>query len=235
MLMCLFVREGEYPPPPPNVDRRAGVISAAKTFARECFTHRLYWYFFLANACTFTSRLAVMFIVIRNTKSLGISLTQMGRYQTWLIFAGLLLQFPAGWLADRWHPLRVYLLASIWVTLGTLAQCVWIVHDFGPHGNLRYLYLVGMTFMPLALIAEAAELPMYMRLLPRDRYGQFCSANGMVRACAMIVGSVLAGAFIGAMQPWFGERRYTWVAGWQLCFQLAAAVLLVLLYRQWKR
>src|SRR5688572_18463016 len=51
-LMCLFVREGQYPPPPPNVDRRSGLISSIKTYAAECFTHKLYWFFFLATACT---------------------------------------------------------------------------------------------------------------------------------------------------------------------------------------
>ena len=233
-LMCLFVREGSYPPPPPNIDRQSGFISAAKTYAAECFTHRLYWYFFLANTFTFVARQTSMFINVRNTSSLGMTLKQIGDYNTLEIGIGLLLQFPAGWLADRFHPLRVYLLANLWVLLGTAAQCVWILHDFTPAGNLRYMYVTGLSFMPLRLIAEAAELPMYMRVLPRDRFGQFSSANGMVRAFALIFGSVAAGAFIGAMEPWFGERRYTWVAGWQLVFQIVAAIFLVLLYRQWK-
>src|ERR1041385_1175998 len=89
--------------------------------------------------------------------------------------------------------------------------------------------------MPLGLIAEAAELPMYMRLLPRDRYGQFASANAMVRAFARIFLSVLAGAFIASLAPWMGERRYTALAAWQLLFQIIAAVFLILLYRQWQR
>src|SRR5205823_9491876 len=54
LLMCLFVREGEYPPPPENVDHRRGFLSSVKTYAKECFTHRLYWFFFLANTCTFS-------------------------------------------------------------------------------------------------------------------------------------------------------------------------------------
>ena len=56
MLMCLFVREGQYPPPPANVDGRPGFISSIKTYAAECFTHRLYWWFFLATALFFTSQ-----------------------------------------------------------------------------------------------------------------------------------------------------------------------------------
>jgi hypothetical protein len=97
------------------------------------------------------------------------------------------------------------------------------------------MYVTGLMVMPLFVIAEAAELPMYMRLLPRDRYGQFASANAMVRAFVRIFLSVAAGAFIAWMGRWYGERRYTWVAGWQLFFQVLAAGFLILLYRQWKR
>ena len=70
MLMCLFVREGEYPPPPQNLNRAPGLLSSAETYARECFTHRLYWYFFLANAATYVSRITSMFLLVRNTSSL---------------------------------------------------------------------------------------------------------------------------------------------------------------------
>jgi len=40
LLMCIFVKEGQYPPPPENVDKRTGFLSTVKTFATECFTHR---------------------------------------------------------------------------------------------------------------------------------------------------------------------------------------------------
>lgn len=39
---------------------------------------------------------------------------------------------------------------------------------------------------PAMVIYLAAELPMYMRILPKSRYGQFCPANVMVRSCAII-------------------------------------------------
>jgi nitrate/nitrite transporter NarK len=160
---------------------------------------------------------------------------EIGDYKSWPPFIALFLHFPAGWLADRFHPLRVYTVATAWAMLGTFAQCVWIFRDFGHDGNLIMLYVVGLSTLPFLSVAEAAELPMYMRLLPKDRYGQFASANGMIRALARIFFSVLMGMFIGAMAPWFGERRYTWVAGWQLFFQAVGVVFLVMLYRQWKQ
>src|SRR3954463_3707937 len=113
-------------------------------------------------------------------------------------------------------------------------QCILIFKNFRPHGNLVYLYISGLGFMPLALVADAAELPMYMRLLPRDRYGQFASANAMVRAFARIFLSVAAGVFIGSLATRFGERRYTFLAAWQLGLQFTAAILLIQLYRQWQ-
>ena len=234
MLMCIFVREGSYPPPPPNIDRRPGLASAIQTYGAECFTHRLYWFFFLSTACTYTSRLISTFVNQRYRNSLGLTMQEIGDFNLWVAFISLFLQFPAGWLSDRFHPLRIYLFANIWYMFFAVAQCLWMFHDFGPRGNLLYLYITGLSFMPLKLIAEAAELPMYMRLLPKDRYGQFCSANGMVRALAVIIGSIAIGMFIGSLKPSLGERRFTWIAAWQLLFQLLAALFLILLYRQWK-
>src|ERR1044072_3900852 len=96
------------------------------------------------------------------------------------------------------------------------------------------LYIVDFTFMPMKLVTDPAELPMYMRLLPKDRYGQFASANAMVRAFVLIFSSAAAGAFIELMGRWWGERRFTWVIGWQLVFQIIAIAFQVLLYAQWK-
>lgn len=234
MAMCWFVREGQYPPPAENVDSKKGFISAVKTFRAECFTHRLYWYFFLANTCTFMCALTGMFAIVRNTKTLGISMADLGRLGVWTAAVSLLLQFPAGWVSDKWHPIRVYVVSHIVYIGGTLAACVWIFKDFGPSGNLVYLYWITLLFQPIYAIANASELPMYMRLLPKDRYGQFCSANAMIRAFAMIFGSTAAGFFIQSLEPYVGLGRYNYIPVWTLAWQIAAAVLLILLYKQWK-
>jgi hypothetical protein len=235
MLMCFFVREGKYPPPPDNVDHRPGIISSIKTYAVECFTHKLYWFFFLSTAFFYLSKVTGMFVLIRNRKSLGLSMEDLGTMAAWTGGISLLLQYPAGWFADKYHPLRVYVFSRIWDMLSLVGACVWLFTDFGPAGNLRYLYFLSIVFMPLGLVANAAELPMYMRILPKDRYGQFCSANAMVRAFVMILFSWAGGAFIGSLAETWGERRYVWLAVWQLFFQVITAVFLILLYRQWMR
>lgn len=240
MLMCLFVREGTYPPPPP-VDRTPGLLAlfrrlvdSVRTYATECFTHKLYWFFFLSTAFFYLSKVTGMFVLIRNRKSLGLSMDDLGTMAAVTGGIALLLQYPAGWVADKYHPLRVYVFSRIWDMLSLVGACVWLFTDFGPAGNLRYLYVLSIVFMPLGLVANAAELPMYMRVLPRDRYGQFCSANAMVRALVMILFGWAGGTFIGYFEPNWGDRRYVWLAVWQLFFQAITAVFLVLLYRQWQ-
>ena len=134
MLMCLFVREGEYPPPPPNIDRRPGFFSTAKTYARRV----LHAPAVLVSSssptrCTYTSRLVSMFPLVRNTKSLGLTMQEVGDFSVWVGGIALLLHFPAGWLV---RPLASRCASTcrqrLVHALGLVAQCVWIFHDFGP-------------------------------------------------------------------------------------------------------
>ncbi len=235
--MCLFVKEGSYGPPPQNLDRRTGFISSAKTFAKECFTHKFYWYFFLASTfrCLALS-ITPAFVLLRDLNSLGMGLAELGSVFAWTQFVSLLLQYPSGWLADRLNPIRVHTATSFISLLSPLAACVWLFRDFGTAGNLHYYYWISLLFLPIGALCTAAELPMYMRLLPRERYGQFCSANAMLRSFAMVVGSVLLGVLMKVladgvhMGPW----RYRYVALWALAFQIPSSLFLWLLYREWK-
>lgn len=278
--MCFFVKEGSYPPPPPNIEvsnvkltQREGFlgqtlnhilsailslkfirsfVDSCVTFAKECFTHRLYWFFFLANTCFFMTGLASnTFMQIRNLKTLNLTMTELATMGEITLWVSLILQYPAGWLADRWNPIRIFILTSFLCLLGTLAGCVLVFTDFGPssnwvgqwlyanygwNGNLVYMYITALLFMPFGAINGAAELPMYMRLLPKSRYGQFCSANAMIRSFAMIFGSIAAGWFIGMWEDTYhmGDWRYRFVTVWTLIFQIPQLFFLVLLYRQWK-
>jgi Na+/melibiose symporter-like transporter len=193
MLMCLFVKEGQYPPPPENIDRKTGFVSSLKTFARECFSHRFYWYFFLTNALFYTSWCAGTFQVLRNTGSLELSLKQLAWMGVYLSPISMAMMYPAGWLADKYNPIRVYVVVTCVTAFSSFIQAVFAFTAFDPDVNLTIMYGTSILFMPFSALQSAAELPMYMRLLPQDRYGQFCSANGMVRAFAMMIGSAIVG------------------------------------------
>ena len=235
-LMCFFVKEGEYPPPPAQpADKAASRFGLFKTFFKECFTHRFYWYIFLMYMFQYVSYQAGMFGILRNTKSLGLSLQQLGNVDFYAGFISLALIFPAGWLADKFHPVRVYLFASCAQFLFVLAQCIWVFADFGPRGN--FLLYAGLTFcfLPVFTLQGAAEAPLLMKLLPKDKYGQFASANAMVRALAVIIASGLSGLFFDMLEHRFqlGDWRYRYYTVWWAVFMIPMLYFLFLLYREW--
>ncbi|MCY3020836.1 MAG: MFS transporter [Planctomycetota bacterium] len=235
MVMCFFVKEGEYPPPPENVDKKKGFVSACKTYAKECFTHRFYWYFFLSQTFMFMSWQSGTFGGLRNRDSLHLNMEQLGRLGFWTGIVSLIIMYPSAWLADKWHPVRVYILLSVIHFFQPLVQCIWIFTDFGPQGNLLGQYIISVAILPIGAVQAAAELPMYMRLLPKDRYGQFCSANATIRAFAMLLGSVAVGLMMDGLTRFPGDDwHYRYYAAWTVFWQIPAIIFLLLLYKEWK-
>jgi maltose/moltooligosaccharide transporter len=237
MLMCLFVREGEYPEPEAQGAAKPNRIALFRTFFRECFSHRFYWYVFLMYMFQFVSYQAGTFLILRNTRSLGLSLERLGEVGFYSGFISLALLFPAGWLADKYHPVRVYFVTTILQFFLVAAQCIWVFKDFGPDGNF-YLYTVlTLGFLPVITLQGAAEAPLLMKLLPREKYGQFCAANAMVRAFAVIIAGALAGVFFDMLDRTFhlGDWRYRYYAVWYAFFMLPMLFFLTLVYREWKR
>ncbi len=234
LVMCFTVKEGRYPPPPENAGNRKGVIAAIKTYCRECFTHRFYWYLFLANTLFFMSYMSTTFSGLRNRDSLHLNLHQLGDLGFWGGIASLIIMYPAGWLADKFNPVRVWVWLSAVLLLAVLSQCIFVFTDFGPHGNLIAIYITSLAFLPINAVLGVAELSVSMILLPRDRYGQFASAGAMIRSFATIFGSILAVAFMNSL-AWMGDWHYRFYAVWQAGFHILALVFMFLLYREWKR
>lgn len=235
-LMCLFVKEGTYPPPPEKAAGKAGSrFGVFKSFFKECFTHRFYWYIFLTYMFQYVSYQAGIFGILRNTKSLGLTLQQLGNVDFYAGFISLALIFPAGWLADKFHPVRVYLVASCLQFLFVLAQCIWVFTDFGPRGN--FLLYAGLTFcfLPVFTLQGAAEAPLLMKLLPKEKYGQFASANAMVRAFAVIIAGALSGIFFDLLDHHFhlGDWRYRYYTVWWAFFMIPMLFFLFMLHREW--
>ena len=239
LVMCFMVKEGQYGPPPENVDKGKGFVSSMKTFFKECFTHRFYWYFFLTSMFFFLSGQAGTFRGLRDRYSLGLTLQDLGTLGEWSGYANMLfliLLIPLAWIADRLHPLRVYVVLTLICFLSPLAQCIWLFTDFGPHGNLVGQYIIAFAILPLAGVQGLVEIPMYMRVLPKERYGQFCSANASFRALAMMIGSVVAGLMMDALGHYtgLGEWRYRYYIVWQVFFTIPGLVFMLLMYREWK-
>lgn len=209
IVLCWKVREGKYSPPPVHPDGGSGVISSVKTFFVESYSLRFYRLFFLANACFALTSVAGAFEILY-ARSIGVDLDFYGKTVAIAGVSGALLIYPAGILSDRLHPLRIMLWSTIALLVIEPLWLVFLFYDFSPtvaHGifiGLMAIYTPAITFY------LAAELPMFMRILPQSRYGQFCSANAMVRSLAIIAGGILTGFLLDRLTIVFPKKDYVY-------------------------
>jgi MFS family permease len=190
-LMCAKVREGSYPPPPPDPKGWAEINREAKGYFQDCFGSSFYWLLFIAWALGSTAWTPVnMYSVLFSTEF--ITPTHYGNLLTLTFAASFVMAYPLGILADRFHPLRLgivalalYALATLW---GGLYATTPLKFDiaFVLHGVLSGAFMT-------------ATASILQRLLPRLKFAQFASAAGVfVCLCNIFIGP-LAGFVLNVM------------------------------------
>lgn len=236
-LMSLKVREGEYPPLSGD-ETRVGFLTKVSQFARECFTNRYYWYIFLTY--TFISMAGCMGVFsVFFLKSLGLTTGDMGK-----MGAAATITVPAcllftGYIVDRFHPVRVSAYLAAYDAFFVLGNWVWLVIPL-PSTTLLFWVtaLNGAVFRALfQATKDNAEMTRLMRLLPRDKYGQYSGAMAMVRAVAIMLGGLLAGLYLDLWHRLLPDGNMVY----RLNFLYSAPLALLaftfhyLTFRGWKR
>ncbi len=223
MLMCLRIKEGRYPPPPLMPHGHGdGAVGMVKTYFKECFRNPYYVLFFLGDSLFALGYSTTVFLVFFYRDALYLSLEQIGWVMSWGMILTVMLLIPAGWICDKLHPLRVSL-ATYAVTSLAALLCFFFIHN-----ETSMLIFLLLAQVPAAFRAASA-LPMYVALLPAERYGQFCSAQAMVQSLLLILATPLAGLFL----DWVGNYRYAFL--WQAVLPMPALLALLLVYRGWRR
>lgn len=198
MLMCLNVKEGEYPPPSENIDKSNSMLSSFKTYFIESFSHPFYRYFFIATTAgdmTLSGCIGQWGLLFNHT-SLGIDLLKLGKMNALASVIGLFLLYPMGIISDKKHPLRVTIWGSAVILLLMPVQFVFLFHNYTPNVAYKILFTYTMVILPVSFLIGAAGMPLYMRLLPKDKYGQFCSAQAMFRSCCIMIFGLFSGSLI---------------------------------------
>lgn len=235
--MCLMVKEGEYPPAPENTDGKTGVLSSIKTYLRDCMSIPHYWYLFLVGMAGSLSAACNMFIVFFQTKAMGLTLEMIG----WLGIAGGLgcfLYVPvAGWLADRYHPIRVVLWGMVAAQAVIPISFIWVFWQPSPMVYFYWALCQGILLTwPIGMLVSMMDPPLLMRIFPRELYGQFCSARAMLGSVVGIFSTALAGAYLDILTRIFSERTaYCLIPAWSFVFSGVALFFMVRLYRSWQR
>jgi hypothetical protein len=91
------------------------------------------------------------------------------------------------------------------------------------------------------MLLGAVGMPLMMRLLPREKFGQFCSFNALSGAVMNILASLSVAWFMTNMRAflpddvWGKDFCYRMIPAWRLPFMGIAMLFLWMLYREWKR
>ncbi len=216
--MCLKVKEGNYPPPPPR-EPGGGVrfIQSAKGYFQECFSNPYYLWLFAANALGALALGPVNMFNVFFSTSVHMSQQDYGDCIAVSYGTSLFLAYFVGWLTDRFHPLRtglaVQAVYAVAVGLGGL-----FVHDARTFGWA----LIAHTVISGAWLTSIASLG--QRLLPKARYGQYASAMGLVVTLTSILLGPLLGTFLDHMNHVY---RYSYLLSFWITLLAFGAGLVV--------
>jgi maltose/moltooligosaccharide transporter len=227
-LIIWKVKEGEYPPPPPKAG--GGPLGAFKDYFRTCYRHRFYLNLFFVTLFHWSSLVPLGFVVFFGTQAgkagyaptLNLSLQEFGEVKGWTFIVSIPVFFVVGFIADRYHPIRVAV-AGMLLTTVSYFGCFWFVDG---KQTLLIWWSLNQAALAVYLGAGMALGPL---ILPRERYGQFVSANLVFG----MIGLIFAPPLVGWLLQRIGDYRYVFF----FCGILTSLSLVALLtlYAQWKK
>lgn len=237
-LMCLKVKEGQYPPPEGESEKDRNGFEAVKTFLRECFTHKFYWLVFLSTGLASTTTVINTFnVFFQQEMGLSVEQNDIGTLNMIGGGASLMAMYLSAMFVDRWHPLRVGTYIAVFAVIANAMTWVWVFVSL-PGTIFFWLSISGLLIATFhTTLSTAASLPRDMRLFPTSRFGQFCSAQAMFRSLCTIVAGLAAGLFIDATKSFCGDPNfaYRFIFVWSTVFSILTAIVTVMMYRHWYR
>ena len=235
-IACLMIKEGEYPPPEGEDACSSRGLEGLKTFFRESFSHKFYWLRYLSTSFSAFVGAMVVFNIFFY-REMGLSLDQIGKVNGITLIAMMAAMYFMAVFVDRWHPLRITVYGAVFGVLGNLMALVWVFVTL-PGEYFFWLNLGNVligTF--LAALVSVAGLPTEMRVFPQSRFGQFCSAQAMLRSTFTMIAGILAGLFIdlARMLCHGSDFAYRFIYLWTAVFSGISAFFLVKVYLEWHR
>ncbi|MBI5382979.1 MAG: MFS transporter [Opitutae bacterium] len=222
-LMCFKVKEGQYPPPPPRPAQRAGgAFDAIRTYFRDCFSNSYYVWIFLSFAFVWMATTPFNLFYIYFAKTVKMDMATLGKYATLQLFLSLLQAYPVGWLADKFHPLRVTI-AGLCLYLTSSLLAFFLVRDAATFGFFFVFYGTITGFW------LTASQPIGSKLFPKLKFASFDGA----RIACYSLGMMISGPLCGYLLDLFGNP-YRYIYLWAAGFSFLALICTVIVYRRFK-
>jgi len=234
-MACLMIKEGQYPPPNEAERKASRGLRGVITFFKESFSHRFYWFrFFYTSFAAFGYAIGTFTIFFN--QEMGLTLAQIGYISGLSSIVQMSAMYFMAIFVDRWHPIRICTYGAIFGVLAYGISLVWIFVTIP--GTYFFWLNMGNAFIGafMAALVGVAGLPCEMRIFPKSRFGQFCSAQAMLRNAFTVVAGVLAGLFIDAVKIFYGsDFAYRFIFLWLVIFAGISAAFMVYAYREWYR
>lgn len=215
LIMCFRVREGEYPPPP--VEASQGFFPAARSYLRECFSQPFYLLVFAGYNLCFVAFVPVNLYSVFYAKSLAMSMGDFGRMIAFTYVISLVLSYFLGALADRFHPLRMGMLFSLFYALVALWGGFFITSP----GTFSIAF-IAHSVLAGAFLTTTASIG--QRLFPKQRFAQFYSALMIFQSAGTMVMPVIMGSILDLNDH---NYRLTFLASGLVAFAGVLVSLLV--------
>jgi len=219
-LMCLKVKEGDYPPSPEDSEARKSAFSAVKTYFRDGFGNPYYLWFFAAGILGNLALGPFNLYCIFYAKSVSMSLSDYGKCLALTYLISFILSYPLGCLVDRFHPLRM-----TFVVVGFYAVAM----------AFSYLFVHDTMTFAIALVIHGViagtfnttSASLNQRLLPSSKFAEIGSAGGILSSMAGMLLAPVVGSFLDYKGH---DYHYTFLAGFILAAM--ALVAFAVLHRQ---
>jgi len=231
---CLLIKEPRFPDPTEQEKKQNSGVLALVTFARESFSHPLYWYEFLKTACTGIAGTIAIFIVFFE-QSMGLSLAEIGELGgisgMLMTIIGFGIATVGTYIVDRWHPVRVAVFMSMFGMIIFFYECKWIF--FQPGAKVFWWsWLLVAQVMFLQRFAGPANMPTMMRLLPKSRFGSFCAARSLFGSISGLVFALVLGLIIDFLRVnlGMGDRAYRYIFLWRTIFYGLSVFCYLMIY-----
>lgn len=223
-LMCLKVREGNYPAPPMEPAdlvraQRAGFLGwlvafvrrffrAAATYLRECYSHPYYLTMFAMFVLAGLTFSPINSFSYRYAVQLKMSDGDYGFLIAASYLVSLTIAFPLGMTVDKVHAFRASVftmgLYAVTMILGSL-----FVHDATSFGWAFF----GHTVLSGTYFTCSASLG--QQLYPRSKYSQYASAGGILGSLAGLAFAPSLGAVLDSTKTLAASGAATQVAATQ--------------------
>lgn len=187
-LMCINVKEGTYPPPPPDSGGN-GPLGATVSYLRECFQKPYYLWYIAMNALCWTAFMPINLFSLFFMKSVDMELATYGKWMAITFLISFALSYPLGSLADRFHPIRMSI-----VTMSAYAVVALLGATF-IRDEITFIFgLVATGVLSGAWMTSTASIG--QKLLPSARFAQYASAAGLVYGLVAMMVAPLVGKIL---------------------------------------